>query len=161
MKAYIALGSNLQQPEQQIQRAISTITQHFELNLLKVSSLYQSKAMTLPGSKAQADYINAVLLLETALSAQDLLEVLQKIEFQQGRERSEKWSARTLDLDIILYGDKIIDTKTLIVPHPFMTERNFVLYPLAEISPQLNIPGKGLLKKLLATLTAKGLEKLA
>ncbi len=160
MNAYIALGSNLNQPEQQIKQAISTIREHSDLKIVKLSSLYQSKAVTLAGSSSQADYINAVLLLETTLSAQDLLEVLQQIEIQQGRIRTEKWSTRTLDLDILLYGDNIIATKTLIIPHPYMAQRNFVLYPLAEISPQLNIPGKGSLDKLLDGITWNGLKKI-
>lgn len=161
MKVYIALGSNLKYPEKQVQQAVLTIKQHSKLHLLKFSSLYHSKAITLPGALAQADYINAVLLLETQLSAAALLEVLQQIETRQGRVRTEKWSARTLDLDILLYADKIIDTSTLTVPHPFMCERNFVLYPLFEISPQLKIPGKGSLDQLLAVLTMDGLKKLS
>jgi 2-amino-4-hydroxy-6-hydroxymethyldihydropteridine diphosphokinase len=161
IRSYIALGSNLQQPGKQILRAIQTIKQHSEFNLLNVSSLYQSKAMTIPGTKSQADYINAVLLLETHLAATELLEILQQIESQQGRLRTEKWSARTLDLDILLYADKIIRTEVLTIPHPLMCERNFVLYPLAEISPQLIIPEKGALTSLLDALTWEGLEKLS
>jgi len=160
MISYIALGSNLQQPIKQLQQAILTIKQHPELNLLKQSSLYKSKAMTLPGSVSQADYINAVLSLETDIPALELLSVLQQIEKQQGRVRTEKWSARTLDLDILLYGAMIIETERLMVPHPLMCERNFVLYPLAEISPQMDIPGKGALDKLLDDLSMDGLEKL-
>lgn len=160
MRSYIALGSNLQQPEKQILQAIQSIKQHSDLKLLKVSSLYQSKAMTLPGTTSQADYINAVLLLETDLAAADLLALLQQIESQQGRIRTEKWSARTLDLDILLYADRIIITDNLIIPHPLMCERNFVLYPLSEISPQLTIPGKGALAPLLNALTWDGLAKL-
>ncbi|MFK5983942.1 MAG: 2-amino-4-hydroxy-6-hydroxymethyldihydropteridine diphosphokinase [Pseudomonadota bacterium] len=160
MKAYIALGSNLQNPQQQIQQAIAILQQHSQLELVQTSSLYQSEAMIIAGTEAQADYINAVVLLETPLAAHDLLHLLQQIEHQQGRVRGKKWSARTLDLDILLYDDNIIISDDLIIPHPNMCERNFVLYPLAEISPVINIPLKGYIKDVLSRLTSDGLVKL-
>ena len=160
MNVYIALGSNLQQPLLQLEQAVEQIKNHADLTILQLSSFYQSKALLQPGSSAQADYINAVLLVESDLSAQDLLIVLQSIETKQGRTRGEKWSPRTLDLDILLYGDKIIQTENLIIPHPEMCTRNFVLYPLAEISSAIEIPEKGLVTDLLNTLTSDGLTML-
>jgi 2-amino-4-hydroxy-6-hydroxymethyldihydropteridine diphosphokinase len=160
MQAYIALGSNLNKPLSQIKQAITLLKNHPDLNVLKVSSLYQSRALTLAGSIPQTDYINAVLLLETALVAEDLLTVLQDIEKQQGRVRGKKWSARTLDLDILLFGDKIITTERLLIPHPEMCKRNFVLFPLAEISPSITIPSNGLMSNLLEKLSFDGMIKL-
>lgn len=160
MKAYIALGSNLQNPQQQVEHAILILQQHPQLELIKSSSFYYSKALTLVGTEAQEAYINAVVLLETSLDAHDLLRLLQQIEHQQGRVRGKKWAARTLDLDILLYDDNIILSEDLIVPHPNMCERNFVIYPLAEISPAINIPSKGCIKDILSRLTSDGLVKL-
>ncbi len=160
MKAYIALGSNLNNPLLQIRQAIDLLKNHPDLSIIKVSSLYQSKALTLPGTSSQSDYINAVLLLETELSADKLLNILQEIEKQQGRVRGEKWSSRTLDLDILLYSDSIINTKRLIIPHPEMCDRNFVLLPLAEIVPTLTIPNNGLISDLLENLSLDGIKKL-
>ena len=160
MKAYIALGSNLNKPVLQIKQAIDLLTNHPDFSMIKVSSLYQSHALTLPGTSSQSDYINAVLLLETELSAENLLSILQDIENQQGRVRGEKWSSRTLDLDILLYGDSITNTKQLIIPHPEMCKRNFVLIPLVEVSPTLTIPNNGLISDLLENISLNGIKKL-
>lgn len=161
MRAYIALGSNLHQPIEQIKQAIKHINSHPDLKILKISSLYISKALTLPATSAQADYINAVLSLETHLTAQSLLKELQGIENKQGRVRGKKWSARTLDLDILLYGDSIIDTPPLVIPHQEMCVRNFVLYPLFEIAPFIEIPEQGKLSDLLSKVNQQGLKQLA
>lgn len=160
MRVYIALGSNLQQPIEQIKQAIEHINTHPALKIIKISSLYKSKALTLPGTSAQSDYINAVLLLETDLTAEALLKELQAIENKQGRVRDKKWSARTLDLDILLYGDKIIHTPFLVIPHQQMSLRNFVLYPLYEIAPSIEIPEKGKLSDLVNKLSRQGLKQL-
>ena len=129
--AYIALGSNLQQPAQQLRNAVAAIAQLRESRIDSVSSIYRSPAV---GPGVQPDYLNAVLRLDTRLPPLALLEALQQIELSQGRIRGERWAARSLDLDILLYGDHLIDTTRLRVPHPEMKHRNFVLYPLAEIA---------------------------
>ena len=128
---YIALGSNLQEPARQLFLAVTAVSQLPESRIERVSSTYRSAAV---GPGTQPDYLNAVLLLGTHLSPLRLLDALQQIEHAQGRVRGERWGARTLDLDILLYGDSQIDSERLTIPHPAMRQRNFVLYPLAEIA---------------------------
>ena len=135
---FIGLGSNLAQPQTQISQAITEMAQLTDTSLLKQSSLYRSTAL---GSEPQPDYLNAVIKLATTLSPQALLEALQAIEAQHGRIRKQRWEPRPLDLDILLYGNQLISTDTLTVPHAEMKKRHFVLYPLAEIAPDLVIPG--------------------
>ena len=135
---YIGLGSNLSEPIKQIQQAIIEIEKMTHSQVTKVSSLYLSKPM---GPQDQNDYINAVLALTTQLSAVELLDALQMIENNAGRVRKDnRWGARILDLDIILYGNDIIETQRLTVPHYGLKEREFVLQPLAEIAPNLLLP---------------------
>lgn len=137
-RCYIALGSNLQQPLEQLRAAVITIGQLPQSRLVRVSSGYQSTAV---GPGDQPDYLNAVLQLDTELPPLELLDVLQAIELQQGRVRELHWGARTLDLDILLYGDHLIDEPRLTIPHERMAQRNFVLYPLLEIGgPNLMLP---------------------
>lgn len=136
--AYIGLGSNLSEPIKQVQGAIDEISNIVQSHVINVSSLYMSKPM---GPQDQNDYINAVLALETTLSPLELLDALQNIENKAGRVRKDnRWGARILDLDIILFGHEIINNKRLIVPHYGMREREFVLLPLAEITTDLIIP---------------------
>jgi len=128
--AYIALGSNLQDPLSQLRRAVIALRALPDAQFQRVSSLYRSAAI---GPGTQPDYLNAVALLTTTLPPLALLDALQQIEQVQGRTRSERWGPRTLDLDILLYGDQRIDSARLTVPHPALRQRNFVLYPLTEI----------------------------
>ncbi len=157
---FIGLGSNMQQPRQQLLDARCALEQHPQIALLAVSSLYQSRAMMLPGSQPQADYINGVIKLQTELTPEALLDVLQAIENQQGRERNERWGARTLDLDILLFDDLSLQTERLILPHTGIAERNFVLYPLQQIAPDLRIPGLGQVSELAANVSSEGIELL-
>lgn len=129
--AFIALGSNLQDPAAQLQRAVQALQQLPDTHIQKKSSIYRSIAV---GPGAQPDYLNAVVLLATKLVPVALLDALQGIEHAQGRTREVHWGARTLDLDILLYGDQLIESPRLTIPHPGMQQRNFVLYPLLEIS---------------------------
>ncbi len=139
--AYVGIGSNLDSPQRQIERAIVALGEIEDTVLVRTSPLYQSAP--LDGSD-QPDYINAVSALLTRLNADDLLRFLQGIEKAQGRSRSaEKWAARTLDLDLLVYSSASIDQKDLKVPHPGISERNFVLLPLLDIAPHLRIPGLG------------------
>jgi len=111
------------------------------------------------GPQAQPDYLNAVAALDTRLAAEELLRELHLIEEQHGRERGpERWGPRTLDLDLLLYGDAQVEGDGLTVPHPGLPERNFVLYPLHEIAPQLHIPGAGSLQVLLERCSSLGLQ---
>jgi len=160
MICFIGLGSNLTEPLVQLQTALDKIENEPELQLFKVSSFYQSKALVLPGALPQDDYINAVAMLETTLTAEQLLQKLHEIEASQGRERNEKWGARTLDLDILLYGDVKIQTEKLVIPHAQIQYRNFVIHPLFEIAGAIDIPGSGDLSSLAKKTSWDGLKKL-
>ena len=157
--AYIGLGSNLATPEAQINTARNAITDLPGVSEVAFSSLYRSPPM---GPQDQPDYINAVMAIKTDLSAIELLRCLQQIELDHGRVRKdERWGARTLDLDILLYGQQIIDQPDLIVPHYGLAKRAFVLYPLQEIAPELEVPGKGEMAELLASCPLDGLVRLS
>jgi 2-amino-4-hydroxy-6-hydroxymethyldihydropteridine diphosphokinase len=137
-KVYLGIGSNLDQPLQQVQQAIALLKQIPQTTLLQHSSFYTTKPV---GFHDQPDFINAVALLETKLTAAELLLEMQTIELRQGRIRNaEKNGPRILDLDLLLFADEIIQEENLTVPHPRMKERVFVLQPLAEISPHLCLP---------------------
>jgi 2-amino-4-hydroxy-6-hydroxymethyldihydropteridine diphosphokinase len=155
---YIGLGSNLADPAYQIKTARLAIRQLDAVREIAFSSLYRSLPM---GPQNQPDYVNAVMAISTRLSAINLLRNLQAIEHSQGRVRKgEHWGARTLDLDILLYADQQIHVKDLIVPHIGMAERAFVLYPLCEIAPEIDVPGRGNITDLLANCPADGLERI-
>lgn len=156
MYAYIGLGSNLGDPQVQIKTAMNDIAAIAKTELIQFSSLYKSPPM---GPQDQPDYINAVVCVETLLSAHQLLDSLQAIEQQHGRIRKRHWGERTLDLDILVFADKVIADKRLTVPHPGLAERAFVIYPLAEIAPDLIIPGLGELKQIQAECPLDGLQQ--
>ncbi len=154
---YIGLGSNLNQPEQQLSNAFILLEGIPSTRLLQCSSFYQSKPA---GPSDQPDYINAVVELDTGLTPFTLLEHLQEIENKHGRDRTvERWGPRILDLDILMFGDIQLDEINLIVPHPEIINRNFVLSPLLEISHDLNIPGIGRAQDLLDQIGITGLQK--
>ena len=157
---YIGLGSNLNAPKEQLNSALAAFEQDNDLQLLKVSGFYRSKALTLSGTAEQNDYINAAAQLESRLSAEQLLEKLHDIEARQGRERIEKWAARTLDVDILLYADQCIQTQSLTIPHSQIAWRNFVIHPLFEIAGDIEIPGVGSLGELANSTSWDGLAKL-
>jgi len=144
--AYIALGSNLQNPLEQVKRAISSLAALPNTQLIAQSKLYRTKPV---GKLDQPDFINAVVALQVKCSAQELLRHCQAIEKDQGRVRPERWGPRTLDVDILLFGDEMINGADLMVPHPRMRERAFVLVPLADIAPNLVLPDGTLLQNLL------------
>lgn len=156
VRAYVGLGSNLNDPRMQIHSALAALDAIPATCCVAYSSLYQSKAM---GPQGQPDYLNAVAAVDTRLSAEELLCELHLIEEHHGRERGEeRWGPRTLDLDLLLYGDVQVEGDRLTVPHPGLPERNFVLYPLHEIAPQLHIPGAGSLQALLERCSSLGLQ---
>ena len=164
-KVFIGLGSNLsgdvegvyKDSRAQLQQALDTIGKNTQIKLIKVSNFYQSPAIG-PGN--QADYINAAALLETGLSAIDLLDFLQSIENRQGRVRAERWGPRTLDLDILLYDQVIENSSRLTLPHPRLHERAFVLVPLADLDPSLHIPKQQNIAQLLANCSSQGILKI-
>lgn len=137
-QAVIALGSNLQNPEEQIRKALSILKAHPQVRIVKTSSLYRTAPV---GYAHQPDFINAVCIIETELDAFDLLSTLNWIEKQAGRERAFRNAPRTLDLDIIDYAGTHSDDSRLVLPHPRAAERGFVMWPLAEIAPEFMLPG--------------------
>ena len=155
--AYIGLGSNLADPLRQVQQALNELATIPNTQVRARSALYRSRAI---GPGDQPDYINAVALLDTELTPLDLLDALQAIEQAHQRVRIEHWGPRTLDLDILLIDNQIIASERLAVPHPYLTQRNFVLYPLADISPNLRLPSGTTLSQLLAQCPLDGLERL-
>jgi 2-amino-4-hydroxy-6-hydroxymethyldihydropteridine diphosphokinase len=155
--AYIALGSNLDAPAEQLDRAVTALAKLPGCELDRVSSVYRSAAV---GPGDQPDYLNAVARMHTRMSAHALLDSLQRIEQEQGRIRDTRWGPRTLDLDILLFGDETISTARLSVPHPQIPQRHFVLYPLCEISgEQLVFPDGTELSALLRRCSSDGLVK--
>lgn len=143
---FIGLGSNLDEPVVHVRQALQELSALPHTRLAATSSLYRSKAI---GPGDQPDYINAVAQLETLLEPVDLLDQLQDIEQRHGRVRAERWGARTLDLDILLYGNSEISLPRLTVPHPWLKQRNFVLLPLADVAPNLILPDGSALLTLL------------
>jgi 2-amino-4-hydroxy-6-hydroxymethyldihydropteridine diphosphokinase len=155
-RVYIGMGSNLAAPAEQLREAVKALGQLLHTRLSGVSSFYVSDSL-LPG---QPRYTNAVAALDTALEPLALLDALQAIENGQGRERLERWGPRTLDLDILLFGDRLIDEPRLKVPHYHMQARAFVLYPLAELAPGITLADGRALDDLLAACPFEGLERL-
>ena len=139
IQAFIGIGANLGDARDTVLQAVNRLSSIAGCQEVVASALFSSAPIDSSGN----DYVNAVAQLQTHLTAQALLEALQAIELAFGRERPYRNAPRTLDLDVLLYGDAIIDTATLTVPHPRMTERAFVLLPLAQLAPALVIPGKG------------------
>ena len=157
MLAFIGLGSNLEGPKKQINTALSSLDDLSEIEVIKISSFYQSKPLF---GMVGPDYLNVVCKIETRLSALDLLSRCQQIENKQHRVREIRWGSRTIDLDILLYGDEVIATKELSVPHPEMIKRSFVLLPLFEIEPELELPIFGKLKELVTKVESSSITKL-
>ncbi len=158
VRAYVGLGSNLAQPRSQVQRALDELGALPDTSVALRSHLYRSAPM---GPPDQPDYINAVAALDTRLDAIALLHQLQSIELAHGRVRQgERWGPRTLDLDLLLYGELQMDTPELTLPHAGLHLRAFVLYPLHEIAADLTVPGHGRVDQLLAGCSAEGLERL-
>jgi 2-amino-4-hydroxy-6-hydroxymethyldihydropteridine diphosphokinase len=157
--AVVGLGANLGDAEASVHGAIVMLDLLPATRLLRASKLYRTPAW---GQTKQPDFINAVVVLETGLGARALLDRLLAIELDCGRIRTagERWGPRTLDLDLLLFGDEVIDEHGLQVPHPHLHERAFVMLPLAEIAPELPIPGIGTVGELAATMASDGIEAL-
>lgn len=155
--AYIALGSNLNTPIEQLNSALKAIENLPQTRLLAVSAFYQSKPL---GPQDQPDYVNAVAKIDTALAPLSLLDELQRIENEQGRVRLRRWGERTLDLDILLYGNEIIQNERLTVPHYDMHNREFVILPLMDISADLILPNGTALAELAKHFTHHSMKKI-
>ena len=156
--SYIALGSNLENPGLQLQRAVDEIDSTAGITLTGCSRLYISEPV---GPEGQPDYCNAVVRVDTSLEPIALLDAMQAIENNHGRVRTVHWGPRTLDLDILLYGNQIIESERLTVPHYQMHVRNFVLCPLSDIAPELVLPTGLSISKLLNELGSDGLQVIA
>ena len=157
IRCYIGLGSNLDDPAAQLRSALDRIAEIPHTALSGCSAFYTSAPI---GPEGQPDYVNAVACVDTDLAPEALLDALQAVENLHGRERTLRWGARTLDLDILLYGDQVLDTERLSVPHPRMAERNFVLEPLAELAPGLCLPDGTPLQELQAQCPPNRLHRL-
>lgn len=157
IRAYIALGSNLCNPAATVQSALSALESLPQTALVAASSLYRSAPV---GLKNQPDFINAVAAVDTRLSAMALLDELFAIEARFGRKREFHHAPRTLDLDLLLYGDETSADPRLTLPHPRMHERAFVLLPLTEIAADANIPGRGRAADLLESCRDQRLARL-
>jgi 2-amino-4-hydroxy-6-hydroxymethyldihydropteridine diphosphokinase len=155
--AYIGLGSNLNEPKQQIKTAVMALHRTKDIEVVNLSSLYQSPPVD---DSKQPDYINAIAQVDTHLTPLELLYVCQDIETKQHRVREKKWGARTIDLDIIIYGVQVVASKQLIIPHPEMMNRAFVLIPLAELEDDLKVPVLGPIQDLIEELGEFQLTKL-
>lgn len=155
VRAFVALGANLGEPLAQLDSAVAAIDQHPQIDCLSMSRVYLSKPQ---GPQDQPDFTNAVLEIHTRLSAEQLLDVLQQIEDNHGRERHQRWGARTLDLDIIVFANQCIHSPRLIIPHPRAYEREFVIQPLADLDENLVIPGQGNVGELLQQLPITTME---
>lgn len=151
--AYIAIGSNLASPLEQVNAAVEALGEIPQSRIVAVSSFYRTPPL---GPQDQPDYLNAAVVLETELDPEALLDNTQRIELQQGRVRkAERWGPRTLDLDIMLFGHKTINTERLTVPHYDMKNRGFMLWPLFEVAPDLIFPDGIPLRTILDNLNAE------
>lgn len=155
---YLGLGANLNSPKEQLDNAVSALKKLPNTELVNVSHYYASKPM---GPQDQPDYINAVAFIRTTLEPEQLLDFTQQIELEHGRVRkSERWGPRTLDIDTLLFDDKIINTARLTVPHYGLTDREFVVYPLLELAPELILPSGVALKTIANNLPLNDLQQL-
>lgn len=155
VRAYVGLGANLGDPPAQLRAALEWMARDPAIGLVARSSFYRSAPL---GPAGQSDYCNAVCAVDTELAPETLLDRLHAIESGLGRDRSgPRWGPRALDLDLLLYGDCRIDTPRLHLPHPEMARRNFVLAPLAEIAPDVEVPGHGRAAELARRIGREGL----
>lgn len=153
VRACVGLGGNVGDPAATIRAAFAALDGLPRTRLLATSRLYRTPAW---GVEAQPDFVNAAALVETTLAPRELLDGLLAVERAFGRERRERWGPRTLDLDLLLFGDAVVDEPGLHVPHPHLHERAFALRPLADIAPQAVVPGQGPVQALLARVDASG-----
>lgn len=158
VRAWLGLGSNLHQPEAQIREALRRLDATTDIELLRKSSLFRTPPW---GDEKQDDFINAVAQIETSLEPAALLNDIQMIESLMGRQRGDRrWGPRLIDIDLLLFGNLQVQTAKLVVPHPRMHERAFVLVPLVELEPDLVIPGHGRVDELLQQIDTSGIERL-
>lgn len=160
MPAYVGMGSNIDDPPRQLDRATAALARLEATRLVAVSSYFRNPPF---GPVRQPDFVNAVAALLTQLPPVELLAALQRIEREHGREPSPglRWGPRVLDLDLLVFGGLRLTQSGLVLPHPGIAQRNFVLLPLAEIAPGLDVPGLGQVSDLLGHVDQAGMERLA
>lgn len=156
-RAYVGLGSNMDDPCAQLDRALAVLSTTPGVVLRDISSYYRTAPW---GETRQPDFINAVAVIDTALTPETLLDELRRIEAAAGRRREQRWGPRTLDLDLLIHGDASRNTTQLQLPHPRMHERAFVLAPLAELAPDLSLGQYGSVAEALARIGHEGVERL-
>ena len=149
VRAHVALGSNLGDRRATLERAVELLDSHPGVQVVASSTLRETEPW---GPVEQPPFLNGVVAVDTRLDPRALLDVLLGIEETLGRVRAERWGPRTIDLDLLLYGDAVVDEPDLVVPHPRLHERRFVLEPLAELEPEAVVPGRGAVRELLAAL---------
>ena len=155
---YLGLGANLNAPRKQLDNAVAALQDLAHCEFICVSHYYASKPM---GPQNQPDYVNAVAAIKTTLQPEQLLNLTQQIELEHGRVRkAERWGARTLDIDILLFGTQTIHNERLTVPHYGLTEREFVVYPLLEIAPDITLPNGTPLHSVTTNLALNELQQL-
>ncbi|HET8968789.1 MAG TPA: 2-amino-4-hydroxy-6-hydroxymethyldihydropteridine diphosphokinase [Gaiellaceae bacterium] len=147
--AYVGVGANVGQREETLRRAVELLREADGVDVLAVSQLRETEPV---GVVDQPPFLNGAVAIETARTPRDLLDLLLEIERSLGRVRAERWGPRTIDLDLLVYGDEIVDEPGLRVPHPRLHERRFALEPLAELQPDVEVPGWGEVSTLLAAL---------
>lgn len=155
--AYIGVGSNLGEPRAQVLAAFESLAALPRTKLTARSRLYRTRPF---GPVQQGDFINAVAKLDTQLGALELLDGIRGIEAAAGRVRDARWGPRTLDLDLLVFGNERIDSPELTVPHPGIAGRGFVLAPLSDVAPGLDVPGAGRVESLLRALPADGIAEI-
>jgi 2-amino-4-hydroxy-6-hydroxymethyldihydropteridine diphosphokinase len=151
-EVYMGLGSNIGERERYLREAVQWIGQQPDIRNLRSSSLYETKPV---GYTEQADFLNAVVSFSTSKTAFECLDLIQMIENELGRKRIIHWGPRTIDIDLLLYGNAIINSDRLIVPHPRILERAFVIIPMVELNPNLQIPNRGLLREVIQDFHGK------
>ncbi len=157
IRVFIGIGANLDDPRMQVTRALRELAALPDTALIAASPLYRSPPL---GPPDQPDYVNAVAELSTSLAPHALLDELQALERAHHRVRGERWGPRTLDLDVLSYGEAVIDDERLTVPHPGIAARAFVLLPLADLAPALELPGLGRVRELCAAVDGRGISRL-
>lgn len=159
-RVFVGLGSNLDDPPRQLARAVQALSDLRQTRLMAVSPQYWTDPV---GDQQQSEFLNAVVELETALEPLELLAELQRIEDEQGRTRDpeRRWGPRTLDLDLLLFGHQVLHDPQLVVPHPRLAIRAFVLVPLADLAPGLDVPAVGRVSALLAGIDRSGVRPAA
>jgi 2-amino-4-hydroxy-6-hydroxymethyldihydropteridine diphosphokinase len=148
-RAYVGLGANLGSREETLRRAVGLLGDADGVEVLAVSELRETDPV---GVVDQPRFLNGAVALDTTRTPRELLDLLLEIERSLGRVREERWGPRTIDLDLLVYGDEVVDEPGLRVPHPYLHERRFALEPLADLDPELEVPGRGTVSTLLAAL---------